>query len=665
MKTNRAKRFGRLFAHALVVACVSFVGGTASAAWTDGLVQYWDFSQGDPTDTAVEPAEIVDALSRGSATLRTATRIDGAHPSDATKALKVPGRVCYTNMEVQIPFYGNVTNVRTCLWIPQDTVDDNGTTKYCSRQVRLPAPATAENFGKCTVFLRFYLAKQNAGVNKVRSLYTYGTARGGTTGWGLTCMSSDSNLGSLSISHGNCWTRTATVEANGKKDATQGGNFAWLAQGRWYDLVATVDPSSSTDNVNVYLCQSGKWYRDPAHSYSQDYQADIYHYRMSVSISAPASGANLQILGGDEEVNGWGGGEQSSWNTTDCFQHGMWGAFERLMVWNRVLTKEEAYDAMMDATGRNIEIGAKNDSADEFAKTGSATIADVYDASTMPWCRMRKELTAANPSLSLKFRVPAREAGLSRTLTVDPLLTGTGETVPVAATIGSTALNPMDWAKASGCELYIPGELAVPDDAGYVTLTLTRTGDTTGTAAIDHLSFGGSWQIGADDGSEPLRESQWLPTVTTYVDSLLIDDLYSNQIVDTLYGTNSEGTCYTRHPCKLRFVVPSELAANHRSRFTFVTRPQADLGDYYPYQAVRILVNGQEIAARDGLKVGANTFDLPAGTFAAGANVLEIVNTTDLSAHASYWGTISPKISFAAKRLVFRDLPKGLLLLVR
>ena len=664
MKTNQAKGFGRLFAHALVVACVSFVGGTASAAWTDGLVQYWDFSQGDPTDTAVEPAEIVDALSRGSATLRTATRIDGAHPSDATKALKVPGRVCYTNMEVQIPFYGNVTNVRTCLWIPQDTADDNGTTKYCSRQVRLPAPATAENFGKCTVFLRFYLAKQNAGVT-LHNIYSYGTAYNGTTGWGIVCQTTGSDGGSLNISYGNCWKKKTTVEVYGKKDPYQGGTFAYLQTGHWYDMVVTVDPSSQEDNVNLYLCQSGKWYRDPAHSYAQDYQADMYHYRMSVPILAPTSANNLQILGAGEDVNGWGGGEQSSWGTFDGFKHGVWGAFERLMVWNRVLTKEEAYDAMMDATGRNIEVGAKNDSADEFAKTGAATIADVYDASTMPWCRMRKELTAANPALSLKFKVPVREAGLSRTLTVDPILTGTGETVPVAATIGGTALDPMDWAKASGCELYIPGELVVPDDTGYVTLTLTRTGDTTGTAAIDHLSFGGSWQIGADDGSEPFRDSKWLPTVTTYVESLIIDDNYSNQFVDTLYGTNSEGTCYTRHPCKLRFVVPSELAANHRSRFTFVTRPQVERGDYYPYQAVRILVNGQEVATRDGLKAGANTFDLPDGTFSAGANVLEIVNTTDVSARASYWGTYSPKISFAAKRLVFRDLPKGLLLLVR
>jgi hypothetical protein len=101
-------------------------------AYTDGLVQYWDFSQGEAGKDAAT-SDIVDVLSVGSEKVVTAKRIDGSNPSAAAMAIKVPERVSYTNMPVQLPFYGDVTNNRTCLWIPQETVMDGETKKYFSR----------------------------------------------------------------------------------------------------------------------------------------------------------------------------------------------------------------------------------------------------------------------------------------------------------------------------------------------------------------------------------------------------------------------------------------------------------------------------------------------------------------------------------------------------
>ena len=667
MKTNRAKGFGRVFSYALVLACVSFDGGTASAAWTDGLVQYWDFSQGDPTKPANE-STILDALTSSAATQVKAKRVDGDNPSDAAKALKVPAPVCYSNLNVQLPFYGNVTNRnRTCLWMPQETVMDGQTKKYFSREVRLPAPTTRANFGPVTIFMRFYLSTNEA-TSGVLGLYSYGGqyGTGPTTGWALALQN---NL--LSIGRGHTGSRLALVEVNGKKDRDQGAANAYLERGRWYDLVATADPTTDVDNINVYLCHCGKAYWATTDVWSDDYGPDIYHYRASYQIAPPAGdGYNIQILG-SVEPDRWGGNEGTGWINNACYGQSVSGGFERLMVWNRILTEEEAYDAMADATGRNITIGVKNGSADEFGAAGTVSVAEVYDSATMPWNRMLKALSAAHPSLTVKFDVPTREAGLSRALMIDPLLTDVGTKVMMSLSVNGIALGAQDIAEEDGRTFFIPGKLVVPDADGKVTVVLTRTGDLTGTVGIDRLAFGGSWQIGAFDNSEPFLPANYRSTSrgvgasNAYVRSFLVDDRYSSQFVQTLSGTNSAGAGASNVPLTMRFEIPASLV-DVDARLTLATKAESGTSFDYTKQSVTILVNGSPVTTITGLKgfAAQNTIRLPAGTFQAGMNVIAIINTTDVTSNPTYWGTSTPTIKFAAHRLEFK-LRDGMLLIFR
>ena len=146
----------RMVVLVLAVSTAMIFVSNGYGAYTDGLVQYWDFSQGD-VGKAAATSDIVDVLSVGSEKVVTATRVDGCNPSTNAMAIKIPERVSYTNMPVQLPFYGDVTNKRTCLWIPQETVMDGGAKKYFSRQVRLPSPTTLAGFTNRSIFLRFRL----------------------------------------------------------------------------------------------------------------------------------------------------------------------------------------------------------------------------------------------------------------------------------------------------------------------------------------------------------------------------------------------------------------------------------------------------------------------------------------------------------------------------
>ena len=642
----------------LAVSTAMIFVSNGYGAYTDGLVQYWDFSQGD-VGKDVTASDIVDVLSVGSEKAVVATRVDGCNPSTNAMAIKVPERISYTNMPVQLPFYGDVTNNRTCLWIPQETVMDGGTKKYFSRQVRLPSPTTLAGFTNRTVFLRFRLGKQS-GV-RYRGLYKFGAAHGDTGGWGL-CLDESGQTGNvggrLYFTQGNYGVRKDISEVNGKKEPGQGSLFGYLYLDRWYDLVVTVDVGRQTDNVNIYLGEAGKYYRDADSASDSEKQPNLYHYRTSATITPPKNeAANIQILGGDEAINSWTSNEPTGWSEHgDYFGHGVCGSFERMMVWDRVLSKEEAFDAMADTAGRELEIGAANSSAGEFAKESAPGIAEVYDVSTMPWKSMRGELTADKPSLSFRFPLPEREEKLGRVLSVVPLLSGCGDVAALELSVNGREAGTMCWKDGERCDLFVPGALMVRDDDGYVTMTLTRIGEISGVAAVDHVSLGGSWMVGSRDGTAVLRGASYRPTSDKYVESLAVSGKYASQYPDLLYGTNSAGNCYTYRPYSLRFEVPGKIAENHRARFSFSTVAMAERGYAYQRQSISVNINGRFFAVMDKLGEGAalNRLDIPAGTFKDGMNVITLANVTDVSKD-SYWGVYSPVVKFASHSLEFRN----------
>jgi hypothetical protein len=326
-----------------------------------------------------------------------------------------------------------------------------------------------------------------------------------------------------------------------------------------------------------------------------------------------------------------------------------------MMVWNRVLSKEEAFDAMADAGGRNLEIGVVNSSAGEFARSASDA-AGVFDAESMPWSRMRGNLDSANPVLSFKTALPEREERISRVLSVVSVDRGLQRKVPVDVFVNGQKAGSMEWEGGRRSDFFVPDRLMARDGDGMVTFRLECTGELNDEFSIDHISLGGSWIVGSRDGSLSLREALFRPGNTAYVDSFVVDGKYASQYPDQLNGTNSSGVCYTRRPYSLRFELPGKIAQNHRARFSFSTTAAAGTSYAYHRQSIAVDINGKFFTVMDNLGEGTalNRIDIPAGTFKDGMNVISLVNVTDVSKD-SYWGIYSPVVKFASHSLEFRN----------
>jgi len=207
-----------------------------------------------------------------------------------------------------------------------------------------------------------------------------------------------------------------------------------------------------------------------------------------------AAGAPFEAGGGDSN---W---QESSGTATSALRNGFRGQIAELQVWNRLLTDEEKYAAFSEswATDR-WRIGAKNDSADEFAAAADAET--TFDSLTMAWRQFPRELTAAKPSVTIRTPLDTgyvRDANEVKYLVVEPAAEVPAG-VALQVSVNGQNRGTIEFNGSNAGMLGLRANWMTPDADGNVSIKLTRTGSAEGAIVFDRVLLRGGLFLGSDN----------------------------------------------------------------------------------------------------------------------------------------------------------------------
>lgn len=260
-----------------------------------------------------------------------------------------------------------------------------------------------------------------------------------------------------------------------------------IASYEWVDIAVTFRYASEEGRtyITFFKCPSG-WH-------------DVAIARGFVERSLAAPTGNGKAFGGATA------GEHIGGQTSGNFR----GAVSEMRLWNRCLSEEEVR-TVFAGQPQGWRIGADNGSADEFSDTECTSD---FSPRTMQWSKMRKTLTAANPSVSLTATFPADRRNLPRVLRIKPIISEDAAGAQLDIRLNGTKIGTVKLR--GGDNFFFVREQAfnrfVGSD-GVATFTLTRTGNMSGTVMFDFLELTGSFQIGNRDnanGSASYSEFTW------------------------------------------------------------------------------------------------------------------------------------------------------------
>ena len=319
-----------------------------------------------------------------------------------------------------------------------------------------------------------------------------------------------------------------------------------------------------------------------------------------------------------------------------------------------------------NAAGTEFSVGAVNGSEQEFAPADDADLAETFEPLSMPARRMRGELSAGHPSLTLKFPLPESAEKLTRILSVRTLLADpAGKADLLLSKDGELVFRAP--AVANGeCALYLPKRKMVRDADGNVTLTLSLADGATTSVRIDALSLVGSWTVGPD----AFREWKTL--------SHDAEKFWNGRICSAYCGSRSVfyqdlfGLCRDkpedppdRPETTVSFEVPAAVAANETSTF------EIDVSSvWFPnFTKIDVYLNG-EIYHHFLPPVNAPTtltLTFAPGVLQAGLNSLKIVSAGDTFPDGDYGTLVYDKFTLGGYRFTVKNhgLPTGLLMYFR
>ena len=286
------------------------------------------------------------------------------------------------------------------------------------------------------------------------------------------------------------------------------------------------------------------------------------------------------------------------------------GAIAELEIFGRTLGKEELLALFAGQSGQEWSIGSVNGSADEFGGDPQP----VYDPLSMDWSEMRRDLTAASPTLTLRAKVRRDDGGRSKVLSIVPLLNGVGAECPLTVTVNGQPVEALgggsvDLADGKSCDVFIPGKLWNGDGNGDVTICLTRPSPVVGTMAFDALMLSGSWQVGkAGDGAGEFARENICPEVFYVGD---VDS--SNHLRRATYPV---GGGMSSSNLVLRSWLPDRVAAECKARFA-LRISNAATADPFPF---KVLVGDSVVWSGTVVKGEAIEFDVPRDAIRPGFN---------------------------------------------
>lgn len=486
-------------------------------------------------------------------------------------------------MPVTNPFYPYTTNTQTCLYFYQDMYTNESDVVYIARSGVTMAGAAVTG-DVITIYARFRWDGATTTPNTLVS--------NGFTAWttaGLLLYLDDN--GKI------CALTDKQMIASGLS----------VTKGEWADVFMTasnvVVNGAAKADVTFSMCKTpgyataGKEFWPPSISTAQ-----ISINPMNIPSGRPLS---LGCYFGNNTAG------YATWTASN--PRAFKGAIADVMIWRRALTKDEMCEVMAGRHGAKWMVGAANGSADEF---GDAAPADVFEPEKMPWRKMRKSLTAANPTLTLKSPLPSVETNKPMIFTVSPILQGTAATCPVRLAVNGSVVGSFDLSVASRRNMAIPKNLWRRDAEGNVTVTLTRT-ETTGTLLVDALALSGSWQIAPDDGSSNALKDQRINT-----------DYFFAGDPDESHATASTSVGNRRTNYVFGVWMPAGSAARNGWQFSSRVTTWGTAAGIVDDMALTLAVNGTVLANRRGLdKNHYFRVDIPEGTLVDGMNWLRFTHS--------------------------------------
>ena len=487
--------------------------------------------------------------------------------------------------DVQNPYHPYTTNTQPVLHFYQDRKSD--TTSVRSSIV---IPGAAPHGPVQTFYIRFrWDGQAPATTTNPSYVFQSGNAENGNSTNGVAMY-----INQKSVSE-DLATTNAVIGVKGSNASGSLENLK-ITAGEWNDVFVTF--SQNADNTRwtatVTLCKPVA----SATSASDFSPPSLTSQSLSNSRPLLFNTSNLTI----------GGYHESSAGATP--NRAFRGLVADFMVWDRALTNDEKSEVMAGHHGAKWRVGAINGSADEFADTDPAAI---YEPESMPWRQMRKTLTAANPTLTLKSPLAAFEAGRAMLFTLVPVPDGAAH--PVRVAVNGTVVGDFDAAMDG--TIVIPRGNWTRDGSGDVTVTATSL-DTSKPLAIDFIALSGSWQNAPDDGnSNGMLNEKFAPSRAFAGD------------IDVKHFTSSisVGASHTNYT----FGVWVPEGMGEKAGWKFRTKTTSSVSSPVEGLDARhtVYVNGAAVGSHDGW-FAANEFfvlDIPAGALHDGMNYVQWVQT--------------------------------------
>ena len=609
----------RGFAAMIIAAVFAMVGITSFAKdASDGLIAWWRVEPGE-NGAVFTAADLKDHAHAGTtATAVNHATTDGTYPA-------VP--VCHTNIDLTYPAGSGTIPNAPCIYFPQPTNYNASGDCVANRQnIVFPADKIDVAGKPFTFIVRINpqprVTKNSSGSFTGTTIFAYDYSYGANTGWRVFLRADGQNWSYPAIYIGNKDT-SGSAEYNTSKRTWMDFGFA---------VIPNV-PTAGKTRVIIYQCNGiGLTDQAGAGNLTTVKTGDV------ATVSSNTALVSRKICIGDET-----GGD--TWGDVTATAGSFRGLIHEMKLYDRALTKEEFEQACAPSSDPLFTVGSKNGSADEFS---DSTAEAVYDADSMPWCKLRKTLTEANPSLSIRKPLSAIDLTVPRILEFAPIYSGDcPQDAALDVLVNGTMVERVVRNSESDRLVYISTNvlkrLTLVDDAYPLTLTLRRTGGMGGTVSFDRIMLGGGWQLGVRDRSYS-DFMTWSGNITYsfYRYFLARNDI--KILADEMYGMNVDAKQASLTLC---FSISDALAA--KGEFVFGTRPLGSgTVDYY--------LNGDWLCTKTITSIDDYELHFGIGSLRGGINELKATWTTtpDRSSRGFDYFRLTPK-----------RFPKGMVFILR
>lgn len=474
----------------VLASCAMCAALSVVADARDGLRHWWKAKDLNG-DGLLQPNELYDLMTVSAATPLTASSITQNTDSEMAVPASIGTGVTYASMRKTIADaeYFSLNN-------PTNYVDGALVANWQSITLPKAASLAVPSKGlEGTVIVRVKWhgctsKKNNAGIGYQYSvtLFANNYWANGAGGWRIGLRTYDSSVSSqmypaVCIGNSSGYTELSAYASS--------DSLMRVRKGFWHDIAFSFRRNDEDGKVYARFVVRNSDTSINSQGAANFPRHGVYSTSASVTPRAINAGAYPSYIG----YNGMTTFASPLSRGEDTFG----GEISDIKVYDHALTTEEALSEFVTENPL-CEIGSANSSGNEFS---DASPEQVYEPDTMAWGQMRKTLTTADPTLSVRLAVEENGHTLGRLVEFKSTPECAGTTVEVAANgrvFGRKAVDSDGWAR-----FFLPGArmavVAKDSATGTYPLLLTFTNKGKSPLIVDFLRVGGAWQLGKADGS--------------------------------------------------------------------------------------------------------------------------------------------------------------------